>query len=61
MPNGDQGGVVLMPGPFARVVPLTMPPNVGKFAVESIGARWGVYDTPEEAQEKADRLNDTTT
>lgn len=44
--------------PFARVVPLTMAPNAGKYAAESTGARWGVYDTEAEAQEKVDRLNE---
>lgn len=46
--------------PFARVKPLTMPPNVGKFAAESTGAQWGVYDTEAEAQAKVDRLNGAT-
>lgn len=46
--------------PFARVVPLTMAPNAGKYAAESTGARWGVYDTEAEAQEKVDRLNEVT-
>jgi len=42
---------------FARVTPLA----AGRFAVESgrgsMAARWGVYDTAEEAQDKADSLN----
>lgn len=43
-----------------RVVALTMPPNEGRFAVESPGARWGVHDTREAAQEQAKRLADTS-
>lgn len=45
-----------MAKPFCKVVPL----RDGGFAVQSTGAQWGVYDTPEEAQGKADRLNEAT-
>lgn len=48
------------PRPFARVVPLTMAPDAGRYAVESKGARWGIYDTEAEAQAKADELNRIT-
>lgn len=40
-----------------NVIPLTLPPYAGMFAVEGLGARWGIEYTPQEAQELADRIN----
>ena len=42
--------------PFARVVALTD----GRFAVESVGARWGLHETAEAATEQTARLNGMT-
>ncbi len=50
--------------PFARVVPLTMAPNAGRFAVESgsgsMAARWGVFDTVEDAERQCTMVNNST-